>query len=361
MTAVAEQSGVAEARRSGTRLAGRLGFDETDTGRVALVATELATNLVRHAGGGEVHWRAIERDGQRGLEVIAVDRGPGIADVGRSLRDGHSTAGTPGTGLGAIGRLADRFEVHSLPGVGTAIVAEVWERRDATARSRRPDAGAAADGLGGAADDSEAWLPDSAVLELGAIAVPRPGEDESGDAWAVQASGPRTTLLLVDGLGHGPDAAAAAAAAVRTLRLSPGLGPGDLLERIHEALRQTRGAAVAAAEVDVGRATVRFAGAGNVAARVVTPDGSHGLVSLPGIVGHQVQRIQEFRSAWPAAALLVMHSDGLRAHWELARYPGLVGRHPGLVAAVLYRDHARATDDATVVVARERARTEDAR
>jgi len=162
-------------------------------------------------------------------------------------------------------------------------------------------------------------------------------------------------LLVADGLGHGPGAAEAAGTTVRTFRDHPGLAPQEGLQVIHDALRSTRGAAVAIAEIDSGRRLVRFCGVGNVAGAVLSEGGSRNMVSHHGTVGLGVRKVQEFTYPWPDRALLVMHSDGLGSRWSLDPYPGLRQKHPGLVAGVLYRDFGRGRDDATVVVVREAA------
>ncbi len=135
---LAEASHVGEARRRATVLARGLRFSEADLGRVALVVTEAGTNLVVHAGGGELLLRPLGADGAIGLEVLALDRGPGMARIDECLRDGYSTAGTAGTGLGAIARLSTVFDIHSAPGIGTAVVARLWSR----ARAGSPGSGA---------------------------------------------------------------------------------------------------------------------------------------------------------------------------------------------------------------------------
>ncbi len=327
---VAEPSQVGESRRVASALAGRSGFDEVGRGKVALVASELANNLARHARGGELVISALIRGKVAGVEILAIDRGPGMADFRRCQVDGFSTAGTPGTGLGAVTRMADEFDSYTVVGQGTVLLARLWA---SPPPPRRP----------------------GDALELGAVCLPVAGEQECGDAWASAEPSPGRVLVMVaDGLGHGPLAATASNAAVAVLRGGrAGADPADILRATHEALRGTRGAAVAVALVDLGRREVRFAGVGNIAATVLGPGSRHGLASLPGVVGLEIRKVQEFAQPWPPAALLVMNSDGLTTQWRLERSSPLASRHPALIAGALYRDHARGRDDATVVVARD--------
>jgi len=325
---VREISAVAEARREVTGLARRVGFDASEIGRVALVVTEAATNLVKHTPQGQVLARAFDRDGVAAIEVLALDQGPGITNIGESLRDGYSTAGSPGTGLGAIKRLSDEFDIYSTTGKGSALFAQLWSRRPAS--GNRP-----------------------APLEIGAVCVAQPGEVACGDAWAVEWRGGHCVILVVDGLGHGADAAAASMAAVNALRTHPQLAPAAMIEFAHGALRGTRGAALAVADLDlVGE--VRYAGVGNIAGVALAPGVARHMVSYSGIVGHEARKIQEFVYPWSQDTVLVMHSDGLSTHWNLDQYPGLASRHPSLIAGVLYRDFTRGRDDVAVVVAKKR-------
>src|SRR5262245_44221416 len=126
---IREASAVAEARREVAALARSAGFDESGVGKVAIVVTEVATNLVKHTPQGQLLARAFDRNGVTAVELLALDRGPGIANVSESLRDGYSTAGSPGTGLGAITRLSDEFDIYSTPGKGVALVARLLSRR----------------------------------------------------------------------------------------------------------------------------------------------------------------------------------------------------------------------------------------
>jgi anti-sigma regulatory factor (Ser/Thr protein kinase) len=318
----------AEARRQATTLAHGLGFDTEHASRVSIVATELATNIVKHTGKGELIAQHYRVDGTAsGVELIAIDAGPGIADLARARTDGFSTAGSPGTGLGAITRLADLVSVYTRQGQGTVMLARL-----ATPR-----------GPNGAAPDPG--------FEIAAIAATCPGEVECGDAWTAAAiRDRRCRLIVVDGSGHGAPAAAAAHAAIGLFEARLGLGLVELFTQMHRGLGHTRGGAVGIAEIDRDARLVRFAGLGNIAATLITPDDRRGMVSAGGTLGHTWRTVREFSYPIAGAATVILHSDGIATRWQLDAYPGLEACHPGVIAAVLYRDFRRSHDDATVLV-----------
>ena len=325
---VHDASQVGEARRLASVFAHRLGFDEEATGRVALAVTEAARNLSLHGGGGEIVLTALPWHDQSCVEVLALDRGPGMPDIAKCMRDGYSTAGTPGTGLGAITRVADHFDIHSTPGAGTALLARFLPRQSSSGRN-------------------------GATMEFSATCLAHSGEDLCGDGWAQEFFPGGATFALADGLGHGEYANEAAQEALRIFRQYSGNTPTAILERMHAAMRSTRGAAVALARLDLERRSVTFAGLGNISAAILSDTGSRSMVSLNGTLGHEIHKIQEFQYPWPERALLIMHTDGLGSRWDLNSYAGLASRSPGLIAGVLYRDFSRRRDDVTVLVARE--------
>jgi anti-sigma regulatory factor (Ser/Thr protein kinase) len=323
-----EASQVFEARGRAERMARELGFSETRIGFVALIITEAGNNLVKHATRGELVVGTVGYGGRLGLQILSLDRGPGMRDIAQCFRDGYSTTGTPGTGLGAIRRLADVFDVYSLPERGTALVAYVWAR-EAIFESPAPDG-----------------------LFSAAVCLPKKGESVSGDGWDILAAPGRTRVLITDGLGHGPEAAAASEAAIAAFRTHPSLPPAALLEMLHGALKPTRGAVAAVADVDRRSGTLVFCGIGNISGAIQAPSGSQSLVSMNGTLGHASARAREFSYRWSDDAVLILHSDGLNTRWGFEDYPGLLARHPSLIAGVLYRDFCRGRDDVTVVVAR---------
>lgn len=319
---VDEAAEVGRVRRTATNLAERLAFPATRVAEIALAVTEIGTNLHKHAGGGQVVVRSVRAAEHAAVEVLAVDRGPGIADIGLAMTDGQSTTGTLGLGLGAVARAADRFALSSDRGRGTVLVA----RFHARGGDGFPDDGATA-----------------------GLTRPIGGEEQCGDSYAVRRSAGRVTLMMCDGSGHGPLAASASREAVRVFCSLPPGPPEEVVARLHEALRGTRGGAVGVADVDRTAGAVRFAGLGNIAAAVVTGERKHGMVSVPGVAGYQARTVRAFDYELPEGAAVVLHSDGLTERWS--PQDDLVTRPPLVVAATLLRDAGVRRDDAGVLVA----------
>lgn len=319
---VADRSHIAAVRFETRQAAARVGFGDADAYRAGIVATELATNLVKHSPtGGEILVRCSNGAASE-VELIAIDRGPGMPNIAQSLSDGYSTCGSAGTGLGAIERLTDEFDIYSQPEKGTVVLARL--RRDRRRAAATPG------------------------LRVAGVSVAKPGETVCGDAWDVTTDRGRTMAFIVDGLGHGLQAAEAATAAVRAAMSRPFDTPLDALTAMHNGLRHTRGAAGTVVQVDLRSRLVTVSGIGNIAVSMVGEVVRHG-VSLNGILGHEVRLFRAFQYPWMADDALVLHSDGLISHWSLATYPGLRKHHVALAAAVLYRDYRRGRDDVTVL------------
>jgi anti-sigma regulatory factor (Ser/Thr protein kinase) len=324
-TPIADPSQVSEGRRLAVEFSRKSGLDDAKLARIALVATEMATNLVKHGGGGTLVVDHFDDTDGQGIELMALDRGAGMADLRSCLADGYSTAGSPGTGFGAITRQSDRLAVFSRQGLGTAVMARLIF-------------------------EAPAKVPSG--TELGAVNAAYPGETVCGDRWAFGVGKVGRTLLVADGSGHGPDAARAASMAAQIFREHLDDDCEKLVERMHRGLAPTRGAALAVARVDASASLVRFVGIGNIAGTLVSDGDVRRMISHNGTAGHVAPRIREFTYPFTGKPLVILHSDGLSTKWGLADYPGLAASHPSLIAGILFRDHRRGRDDATVVAMR---------
>lgn len=323
------EADIGAVRRRLAALAAAAGLDESRTGDAALIATELATNVIRHArghGGALLGSAGLPGRPRPGVAIAVWDRGPGM-DLQACLRDGMSTGGTAGVGLGAVSRLASRWDAHAPRGKGTVIAAYVLPAREAP-EVPRPR------------------------FEIGAVRLPYPGLDVCGDAWDLHTAGDVATLIVCDGLGHGLGAADAARAVLGSFRERPGDPLVAILERAGHAARPTRGAAATVVRVDLAAREVTIAGVGNVTPWIAG-DAQRQLVTQHGTLGHAMPRLREERYPFPAGSTLVVASDGLKSRLELDAASGLLARAPTVIAATLWRDHHRGRDDATAVVLRE--------
>ena len=312
---IEDPSQIAHARRTAAELATAVGLDEQRVSAVSVVAVELANNILQHAGGGKLYLQFIESAGA--LDIMAVDHGRGMASVDQCLADGYSTASTPGLGLGAVRRFAVRFAAYSIPGRSTVVAARMSERKTA---------------------------PDFAV-----VSVPMHGETLSGDSWNVSEDG--RTFMVVDGLGHGMLAADAAQAAVSVFHKHQDASPANILERMHAALRATRGAAAAVAQIRPEAGIIDFAGLGNISCMLLGNARTQSLVSHNGTLGHQMRRVQQFSYPFQKGDVLLMHSDGLTTHSK-GIPASLLAQPPFVIAPLLFSEQLRGRDDATLLVNR---------
>ncbi|TMU70293.1 ATP-binding protein [Pseudomonas fluorescens] len=316
---IEDSSQIGHARRTAQQLAEQHGFDERDAGRVALVATELASNVLKHATHGALHLRVLPRPAGFGIEMLAVDRALGF-DLQACMADGFSTGGTQGIGLGAVSRQTEVFDVYA-DARGAVLLARLYPRTD-----RDPD------------------------IRYGVSQHSLHNDPACGDVWHLKYEGASISALVIDGLGHGEEAERAGREGARAFALTPFADPVMLMEDMHRDMIGTRGGAVAFTQFDGRRDSLTFAGVGNIGASLINADKSRGLASHPGIVGVQYRKARPFDYAHVNGHLLIMYSDGLQSRWNLQDYPGLVHRHPAVIASVLHRDFCRGRDDVTVLV-----------
>ncbi|MCA9624220.1 MAG: SpoIIE family protein phosphatase [Myxococcales bacterium] len=320
--AVFGRSDAREVSRYASELGRREGLSEARCAELELVALELATNLYRHAEDGAVLLRRT-RPERRGVELLGMDRGPGT-QVARAMRDGFSTKGSAGLGLGTIRRLSDAFAMRSAPN-GTVAVVRFHLHPERTPSFR-----------------------------LGVAEMPFPGEQLSGDGWAVRARGGRWRVALVDGLGHGPQAHLATKTLLETLRECDDLGIEDVVARWHDAAQSTRGAGALLADFGANRVSV--VSVGNIGCRIHAGDGqTKGLAAIPGTLGAgPMPRLVVTSEPFPPESTLILHTDGIRARWRADDLGDPSGGLPSLTAATLLRDHRRERDDATCLVVEQR-------
>jgi anti-sigma regulatory factor (Ser/Thr protein kinase) len=315
---VEDPSAAAGCRGAAQTLASRLQFPEARTDQLLLAVTEAASNLHKHATQGSMLLRVARGKGKPGIEMVTIDTGPGLRDARAALRDGHSTTGTLGIGLGAIARLADFCNLYSVPGHGTALVARFWPE------------------------------PRDTAVPYAGIVRPISGETECGDVYGAAATDRGVTGVLCDGLGHGPLAASAAMEAVTAVLDDPADEPARLVERAHRRMGHTRGGALGI--VRIAGPDVWFSGLGNIAAVILADGTRKGMLSVPGIAGHQARSIRQFEYTAPPGAAIVLHSDGLSARWDAASLPGLEARDPLVIAAALLARAGSHRDDAGILV-----------
>jgi anti-sigma regulatory factor (Ser/Thr protein kinase) len=306
-------------------LAVSAGFSKVKIGHIDIIVAEMVSNLVKHAGGGDLLVNLVKEDDLQGIEIISIDKGPGMADVTRMVSDGVSTKNTLGQGLGAIKRLSDLFQVYTLKDWGTVILIRVFEK-DLPAHRRIPAA------------------------DIKSVLVPKPGETECGDGFFSIMNNYGIKLMLGDGLGHGREASAAVNAAGNAFLNCEMDDPVEIIRYMNTAVKKTRGLVAAVAVYKFSSKTWSICGVGNITTRVNSIESNKTYTPYNGIIGLNVPNTLNSVQIQPVKGdYLVMHSDGLKSKWELTRYPAILRYDLSVLCAVLLKDFARQTDDMSII------------
>ncbi|WP_028981388.1 ATP-binding protein [Sporocytophaga myxococcoides] len=305
---------------------------DTEIGKLNIIATELVTNLIKFGEHGrEILIKPVVFSEVSGVEIVSIDKGSGAKDPVRMMEDGYSTAGTKGEGLGAIKRLSDEFDIYS-QSTGTIVLARVFKKTKSLYPKTKEG------------------------FEVGGVMVAKIPETVCGDQWHYVTDDNGLSLAVIDGLGHGKEANEAAVEAINIYKENiKSETPDFIVDKIHSGLKKTRGAVGLIIHADNQKKNMIHCGVGNIGCKVISNysmENAKSLILFNGILGLNVKRMNSTINIWDNTKTMVVHSDGLTSRWDLHKYPGILNRHPTIIAAVLYRDFNRRTDDITVVVAR---------
>lgn len=289
-----------------------------------IVVAEIVTNLSKHADGGEMLVKLVEEKGVKGIEIIAVDNGPGISDLKGMMIDGASTKNTLGHGLGSIRRLSDHFQIYTQKGWGTLLLTRIFNKELASARKRE-------------------------VVDVRSLLVPKPGEVECGDGFYVKHSKDHIKLFLGDGLGHGKEAAVAVNRAIDAFKHCAEDSPVETLRFINQSVKKTRGLVATVAIFNLKERHWKICGVGNISTRFFGPSASKTHSPYNGIVGlNMPNTMNDQEVAYETGQCIILCSDGVKSKWDILRYPGILRYDLSLLNAALFKDFARNTDDLSI-------------
>ncbi|WP_338877055.1 SpoIIE family protein phosphatase [Spirosoma sp. SC4-14] len=327
---VTDRSFLAYLKKGISQLALQVGFAPQRLSAIDLIVAEMGSNLIKHAGGGEILVRHFLTSDNAGLELISIDNGPGMAEPVRMIQDGVSTTGTLGHGLGSINRLADFTQLYSQKGWGTILLARIYKKPLVMAR------------------------PES--FEYRSVVVAKPGETVSGDGCYVKLTASHIKLFLGDGLGHGPEANLAVQTAINAFRLCAEHQPVAIVRQLHRSVTKTRGLVGAVVVYDTQNKQWNWCGVGNISTRISGSLRTKNFLSYNGIIGMNLPNsMNDHALPFEQGQLLMMGSDGLQSRWDITKYT-LIHRYDlSILAAAIYKDFARQTDDTSIFIGRVKA------
>lgn len=327
---IEERSYVAYVKREIHKSVSERKFSPRQVGEIDIIVSELCSNLIKHANGGELLYRCFDVDDSIStLELICIDKGPGIYDLPRVMKDGVSTTNTLGHGLGSIERLSSHFQIYSQPGWGTIVFSTVTSSTQPFHKKTGVD------------------------LDIRALCVSKPRETVCGDGYRIKRTESEIKILFADGLGHGEHAHAAVAQAGNFFFESEETDPVDIIRQLHDKVRRTRGLVASVAVLDKKTNTWAICGVGNILTRMYSGIVYKNYMAYNGTLGLNIPTSMK-SSLYPVERnqYLFMSSDGIRTRWEMTRYPSILKHDPMVMCAALYKDHNRGTDDSSVLIAK---------
>jgi anti-sigma regulatory factor (Ser/Thr protein kinase) len=309
------------------KLVNSIGLTPTRLAETDIVVSELLTNLNKHTSEGELLVKPVLDVYDRpGIEIISIDNGNGIENLAEMIKDGKSTSGTLGQGLGAIRRLSDDFEIYTLPGWGTIVLSRIYNITKAAKQV-------------------------TTSVGINSLLLPKNGEELCGDSWKSYNHGATVKIIALDGLGHGPEAHKASEKAVKEFTELKGATPSDTIRILHRKIRDTRGAVGLIIHIDSGVNIMASVGLGNISAKIINPDSTKNLFSYNGIIGHTIPNTINSNSIpWNPHDTLIIYSDGLKSRWDMMQLPNILQYDGSVIAAALYKDFSRHSDDLLVMV-----------
>jgi anti-sigma regulatory factor (Ser/Thr protein kinase) len=303
------------------------GFDTVTVATIDIILSEITSNLFKHAKGGEVLMKIFGEGEDECIEILCIDDGPGIDDLARVLFDGYSSTHTLGQGLGSIKRQSDVFDIYSLKDWGTVLLSRIYKQKKVNSRATKK------------------------AFTCTGLVIAKTGESVSGDGYYLQELKDGFRLLVADGLGHGSEAHLAVEEAIKVFRICPDEDTGEILRFIHNDIRKTRG--IVATVISYKKTTKQWkmTGVGNIATRIIDGTYTRVNVSYNGIVGHNLPNAmtEHVFDAHPGQ-MFICCSDGIKSRWDLLKFPGLIKHDPSTLAAVLYKEFGRRTDDMSVII-----------
>jgi len=326
-------------RRKSVGLAGQLGFDEVKTGEVAILVSELVTNVLKHGGGkGRIVICQLQNDDNRkAIEIWCYDIGKGIPDVEKALLDGFSVKHSLGIGLGTIRRFSDIFEINP-------ILKNPFINKDLNVLNNYKHCIRIVKWV-----PENRWIGTNRNLIVGASSRCIPGETLNGDTYLMSHISPvKTIAAVIDGLGHGKEAHLASNIIKEQILLKFELPLVELIKYIHLAARGTRGAVIGIVFINIEISKLYFVGIGNIEGFILSDSGKKSLISFGGIIGHNIRTPHIFEFPFKRGDSVCLYSDGINTRWNSDDLNWK--EHPQKNADFLINNYSRINDDATVLI-----------
>lgn len=317
----------------------RMGFNDTQRQNMVLVAAEMVSNQIKYAGGRGM--LQIWQQPGPVLDIVAVDFGPGIANLRQAEKDGYSTANTLGKGLGSIRRLSHESGIYTMPATGTGNNAP-WHGSVFWSRFFPSDKSMAS------VQSTQAPSPAHPEFKVGLFARALSDDRYTGDRIYLERNDRTLRWLHLDGLGHGEFAQQATNDLAGLLFRSA--ETSQVLNLVDRQLKATRGAVAMLCDLNLSEKKIQILGVGDMSAHCFIDDKLQSITFSPGILGKEHKTPQISHLGYEKQCTIITASDGIRRSWKQESFPGLFNQHPQLIAYVLGNIMGRTSDDQSMCV-----------
>lgn len=317
----------------------RLGFNDIQRQDMVLVAAEMISNQIKYSGGRGM-LQIWQQPGPM-LDIVALDFGPGIANLAQAQQDGYSSSKTLGKGLGTIKCLSFESGIYTVPESPVSSEQAAWHgcvfwSRFCPVQTRL--------------SVSESPPGTRARIKTGLFTRAFSNDRYNGDRIYMEQAGSRLRSLHLDGLGHGVLAQQATEGLADLLFLDEDVT--KVIKLIDRQLKTTRGAVALLSELDLDLARAQILGVGDMSAYAYVDGQLQTMTFAPGILGKEHKTPRPMPLMLKKTSVFITASDGMRRGWNMSSFPGLLYQHPQLIAYVLGNIMGRVSDDQSVCVMR---------
>lgn len=339
-TKIMERHQIFSVKRDIAKFAKDIGFSDKEVDEISIAVIELGENLIAHDTiEGEIIYSSFEEGKKKGIEIISIDKGPGIASIEAVMEDGYSSKKSLGIGLGAVKRMMSLLSIEStVQNLQTPI----------NFRENLPGTKIIARKIIEPKEKEICRLSKKTTFSV--FTRSKLGEIYNGDNYILKNFENRTLFGVIDGLGHGEGASTASNMARVSILEHFSEELDVIVELLHNKLRKTRGVALSLGLIDHELNIIKYVGIGNVLTRVFNTSAPIRPINYNGTLGVSLRKFKIYDYPWDQNNIIIMSSDGISSKYDLNDFLDVLYKHPMVIGQKIFKKFGKYYDDATILI-----------